>query len=175
MRVARPTDNLAAVTQRLGLAFYSAYLVSLEIPDAVDLIEYFEAGAPWPERRRVLASAGRAVRAMHDQGLVHADLHLKNLLVTRPAENPAVHILDWDKSTVSSSLTTKQRFSNLARLDRSGAKLARRGVAVTGRDRLAFLRAYQPGEALFTARDFQRMERTWAVHGLAWRMGDLLR
>jgi hypothetical protein len=165
---------LAAVTCRLAGLFYRAHLVSRELPPGLDLTAFLTAGPARKVRRRVLCLAGRAVRKMHDVGLMHADLHVKNLYVASPQGDPEVYILDWDLSTARERLTPSQRFRNLARLDRSGAKLARRGVTISAYDRVAFLRAYLGEDRdLLSARAFRRREFTWGFHALLWRLGDL--
>jgi hypothetical protein len=165
---------LAAVTRRILAVFYRAHLVSEEISGGMDLLEYMSVDPPPLERGRIFEKTGRAVRAMHDLGCYHADLHLKNLYVRNAkAPDPEVFILDWDKSKAYSSLSRRLRFQNLARLDRSGAKLRRKGVSVTARDRLRFLKGYLGGDRMFRPGEFQRAEFIWKLHALGWRIGDL--
>jgi 3-deoxy-D-manno-octulosonic acid kinase len=168
---------LAAVTVRFLGIFYRAYLISRELLKGKDLLAFLESNPPLKLRRKVFERAGRAVRKMHDLGVYHGDLHLKNLFVRTPAEGEAeVYILDWDKSRASGVLSKRRRILNLARLDRSGAKHGRRGVEISALDRLRFLRGYLGGDRdLFSAREFLRRELAWKIHGLAWALGDLWR
>lgn len=167
---------LAAVTKRFLGLFYRAWLVSLEIQGGTDLVEFFRMG-PAPDcRRRVIEIAGRAVRKMHDCGILHADLHVKNILA-RGADGPEpeLFLLDWDRSRVLEALSVRQRVSNLLRLDRSADKLSRRGVAVTARDRQRFLRGYLGGDAMFDPRMLAGRGIGRRLHHFLWSVGDLFR
>src|SRR5687767_10473585 len=69
---------LAARSLRVYGVFFRHALLTEEVA-ARDLVA---AAAEWPARRAALcAAAGRAVRALHEAGLDHADLHPGNLLV----------------------------------------------------------------------------------------------
>ena len=81
---------------------------------------------------------------MHQAGIYHADLHLKNFLVEEKKE--IVYLIDFDKSTSSPRLHPSQRMKNLKRLDRSAEKLKRLGLPLTGRDKGVFCRAYASGD-----------------------------
>ncbi|MBI2920356.1 MAG: phosphotransferase [Planctomycetes bacterium] len=93
------------------------------------------------------AAVARAVRAMHDSGLWHADLNLQNILVTDAGE---VRIIDLAGSKVKRPLPEAARLDNLARLYRSMVKqrlaapefaLLRFLAVYTGRNRAAVERA----------------------------------
>ncbi len=167
---------LAAVTRRFLALFYRAWLVSLEIQGGIDLLEYLSSSPDPALKARVLEAAGRTVRKMHDRGIVHADLHVKNLLA-RGTDGPApeVFVLDWDKSRIHEAATRRQRLLNLERLDRSAYKLALRGVSVTLRDRLRFLRGYTGGDGMFEPAAFAGRGPARRIHALLWRIGDLFR
>ncbi len=165
---------LAVATMRVFLLFYRAWLVSLEIPGGRDLFEYLSTSPQPAARGRAIETAGRAVRKMHDAGILHADLNLKNLCVTTAGDTADVFILDWDKSALHARVTERQRFGNLERLDRSAAKLMRKGLRVSLRDRVRFLRAYLAGSAMFDARRFGGMRPGRLFHAVFWRLGDLL-
>jgi 3-deoxy-D-manno-octulosonic acid kinase len=77
-------------------------------------------------RAHVIAEARRAVDAMHQLGLFHADLNLHNLFVTKAGEELTVVILDLDKARLfRASLALALRRRNFARLLRSARKLDR--------------------------------------------------
>ncbi len=65
-----------------------------------------------------LETAGRAIRAMHEYGVYHADLQLRNLLVTEDG----IVILDFDNARLYSKLIRWDRARNLLRLRRSFQK-----------------------------------------------------
>lgn len=96
-----------------------------------------------PTIRRILATVARALRAFHDAGAYHADLHARNILLSgNLLESPTVHWIDLEKSTVGPPLDAASRMRNLIRLHRSVEKLSRLRDAVGIRDRLRFLRHY---------------------------------
>jgi aminoglycoside phosphotransferase (APT) family kinase protein len=93
------------------------------------------------------AAAGRAVRAFHDAGGHHADLHLKNLLV-QPGER--VLVIDLDRAKVGDPPPAARRMRELMRLYRS---LIKRQVfdRVGARGRAAFFDAYTDGDPQLSA------------------------
>lgn len=77
-------------------------------------------------RAHVIAEARRAIDAMHQLGLFHADLNLHNLFVTKAGEELTVVILDLDKARLfRTALALTLRRRNFARLLRSARKLDR--------------------------------------------------
>ena len=115
-------EPFGAAVRRKGPVF-CAYLFSRFIDNACDLAEYLSSAGPKPgERRAAVAAAGRQVRILHDAGIMHGDLHLRNILV-RAAEEPDVFIIDFDKSCVKEKLSIAERERNLMRLGRSIDKL----------------------------------------------------
>lgn len=63
----------------------------------------------------MLALAGAAVFAMHEAGVWHADLQVRNFLVA----NDRIVLLDFDKARIAHSLSATARTRNLLRLRRS--------------------------------------------------------
>jgi 3-deoxy-D-manno-octulosonic acid kinase len=143
-----PTATPVAVRiQKACGPFVRAHYVSERIADTVNLLELLKdagmgdaLGAP--ERRRLSQAIGAAIAAMHDAGIVHADLNLKNILVRDALGRPEAFVIDFDKAKLAGHLTLEQRMANLMRLDRSIAKWAAARRAVHSADRLRFLRAY---------------------------------
>src|SRR5262245_6790896 len=114
----------ACVSRSLG-PFYRGWLVTRELQDAEDL---------WSALRSdfvskvgidaVLRAAADSVRAMHGEGVDHAELNVKNILVR--AEDGAVvsYIIDFDRAKLFlGRLPAPLRSKNLARLLRSARKL----------------------------------------------------
>jgi len=138
---------VALRTERGPGPFIKAHLVTRKVPDAADLLQLaadLTCGAPLshPQRRRLAAAVASAVASMHDAGIVHADLNVKNILVQHPLDGPRAFVIDFDKATLTHSVPFGPRMANLARLDRSASKWAATRAAFTGRDRLAVLRHY---------------------------------
>jgi tRNA A-37 threonylcarbamoyl transferase component Bud32 len=111
--------------------------------DAVDLADYVDGGPlPGPQRRRLARAVADAVARMHDAGILHADLNLRNLLVRETAGAPEVFVIDFDRARVHPELSLDERLGNLFRLDRSAQKWPATRRAVGLLDRLRVLRAY---------------------------------
>jgi len=134
---------IGAIHQTFG-PFYKAYLLSLEIPGAKDLIQYFqEMGAhpsrePLLQKRRTIRSAGQLIHHLHASGFFHQDLQLKNILVS----GDQLFLIDFDRSYHKRGLTAAEKKKNLLRLDRSMEKWERFGLPISRTDRLRFLGAY---------------------------------
>jgi hypothetical protein len=114
-------------------------MLAREVPGAADVLSFVVAAPPPARRRAVLAAAGRAVRALHDAGFEHPDIHLKNLLV---APDGRVLVVDLDGVRRHAELPRATRLAGLFRFDRFAAKQAARGLAVSRTDRLRVLKAY---------------------------------
>jgi tRNA A-37 threonylcarbamoyl transferase component Bud32 len=137
-------EILAAVMERRCVGFYQGYLITRYLPAAMDLITYLDQGPRDERRREVIEQAGEAVRKIHQRGIYHADMHLKNFLVEE--KGPKVYLIDFDKSAVRSRLGPSRRMKNLKRLDRSAEKLKRHGLSLTKQDKRIFCRAYVSGD-----------------------------
>lgn len=148
---------------------HRGYLVSREIPAGQDLADYL-VSLPHPlprarllQKRKAVEKLGTLVRTMHDAGIWHADLNLKNLVLEGgDAEAGRGYVIDFDKSKVYASLPERKRINNLLRLNRSAEKFKAMGLPLTRTDVLRFLRAYYQGRPEFKmivldlARRYQR-------------------
>ena len=160
----RTTPPIGILCRKVvGPLWRLAYL-SEEVTDSEDLIHYCCRVADYPpetaamEKRGVIREAAAQIRRMHDIGIFHADLHLKNLLLQRqPAGAPHVYVIDFDRAVDGPALSLEQRLKNLKRMARSVRKVHVANAALTAWDRLRFLRDYLkglPGE--------RTLLRTWA-------------
>jgi 3-deoxy-D-manno-octulosonic acid kinase len=163
---------IGAIHQLIASPFYKAYLLSLEVPQAKDLIQYFKGIGPQPSpekllfKRRAIRSAGRLLREFHQAGFFHGDLQLKNILVAADR----TLLIDFDRSCRKKVLSTKERIMNLLRLNRSVEKWKRRGLRITWTDRLRFFRAYADADAeIWQA--IQRALRTFPLRLFLHRVG----
>jgi 3-deoxy-D-manno-octulosonic acid kinase len=135
---------IGAIHRSVLLLFYKAYLLSLEISGAKDLIQYFQEIGPHPSRerlllkRRTIRSAGLLVHQFHEAGFFHGDLQLKNILVS----GEQLFLIDFDRSYQKDALTADEKKKNLLRLNRSVEKWKRLGLPITRTDRFRFLRTY---------------------------------
>jgi Ser/Thr protein kinase RdoA (MazF antagonist) len=84
-----------------------------------------ENGGAATEAEAAMRAAGRLFRRLHEGGVVHPDLNLKNILLAGDAEAPAALVLDLDGATVSSRVSDSARLRMVARFWRSARKWQR--------------------------------------------------
>lgn len=115
VRVPRP---LAAVERR-GLVGYRASLATRWIAGATDLDAWLR-DAREPERCEAMTEVGRQIARMHDAGIAHPDLNLRNVLVAPDG----VYLLDFDRVKLGGApVGEPRRRRDLLRLRRSAVKL----------------------------------------------------
>lgn len=134
-------EAVGCVVRRSALG-WQGHLVTQEVGGALDLEAWLHGVAlpGQPPRRTVLARAGRAVRALHEAGVEHADLHPKNLLLTPDGD---VLLLDLDRARQDDHpLREDARLRNLTRLARAIEKHRLKGLQTSPRDALRFLDGY---------------------------------
>ena len=163
----------------LGL-FYRTYLLSLEIPHAKNLIQYFQEKGSHPSlgnllhKRKTIRSAGGLLAQFHQAGFYHNDLQLKNLLV----DEDRVLLIDFDRSFRKDALSVRDRTKNLLRLNRSVEKWKRSGLPITRTDRWRFLMAYA-GKDQEILKAIRRALRTHSMglffHRAGWVIEDVVR
>lgn len=135
---------IAAIHQRIFLCFYHAYLLSLEVPEAIDLIQYFQEMGTSPsceiisQKRKMIRRIGLLIRKLHQEGFFHGDLQMKNILIS----GDQILLLDFDRSYRKNPLTIRERMKNLIRLNRSAEKWKRLGLAITRTDAWRFFLSY---------------------------------
>jgi 3-deoxy-D-manno-octulosonic acid kinase len=158
--------------------FYRAYLLSLEIPSARDMTHYLAEIGPHPDgetlsvKRRIIRSAGMMLKQFHQAGFFHADLQLKNILVS----GDHLFLIDFDRSYRKEMLSGRERTKNLFRLNRSVEKWKRKGLTITRGDRMRFLLAYA-GDNSEIRDTLRRMLRTDSLrlffHRMGWALAGL--
>ena len=150
-----PTAEILLLrVRRHRMAWTSAYLVTREITGTRDLWgAWSEAGEGFGARLNrlqegILDEAARFVATLHDAGLEHPDLNLRNILVRGRPGKREYFVLDLDRARVGESLGGAERWKQLRRLYRSFEKLrAGHGVSLGPEARARFLRAYLSGRA----------------------------
>jgi tRNA A-37 threonylcarbamoyl transferase component Bud32 len=160
---------LAAIRQRGWWGWYRGYLITEYLPAALDLIHYLDQQPAGAKRQQVIEKAAEAVRKIHQKGIYHADLHLKNFLVEE-GKRVKVYLIDFDKSTVFACLGPSRRMQNLRRLDRSAEKLKRLGLSLIESDKRQFCRAYAARDQAIRPYLKRFVERYW-WHSLVYRWG----
>jgi hypothetical protein len=135
---------IGAIHHRIFFLFYQAYFLSLEVPNAIDLIQYFQKMGVRPHRenlsskRKIIRSAGLLIRQFHQAGFFHGDLQLKNILIA----GDRLLLIDFDRSYRKQSLSLQEKMRNLLRLNRSVEKWIQQGLSLTRTDRWRFFLAY---------------------------------
>jgi len=165
--------------------FWRLAFMTEEVADSEDMIHYCCRLKDYPpetaaaEKRAVLREAARQVRLMHDLGIYHADLHLKNLLLRRrPSGAPEVFIMDFDRAAVAGPLTPEQRLRNLRRMAESVRKVRVAAAAITDWDKVRFLRAYlagTPREREFLRRWARKLARAGRAREVWWTVSKARR
>jgi 3-deoxy-D-manno-octulosonic acid kinase len=163
---------LGALHHRVFFPFYQAYFLSLEVPRAMDLIQYFHEISANPSRenisskRKTIRSIGHLIRKFHEAGFFHGDLQLKNIL----AAGDQSLLIDFDRSYHKSALSTRERMKNLLRLNRSAEKWRRLGLPVTRTDRWRFFLAYAGGDKAIREAMAKAL-RSYSLRFLFYRLG----
>jgi len=151
----KTSEVIAIVKNRILGPVYKCRLVSKEITGAIDLMELLfnpEENKLVIRKRQIINETAKAVKEMHDAGIYHADLHLKNILVqSAVGGKDNVYIIDLDKSHQYEKVNSHKRVKNIIRLDRSVEKMIRSNKDVFGQefpfpisktDKLRFLKEY---------------------------------
>jgi hypothetical protein len=121
----RTLEVYAACVSRPFGPFYRGWFITRQLPEAEDLWSALKTG--FAERlgfERVLRVVAESIAALHREGVYHADLNLKNILVRAEGADVAAYIIDFDKTKVFRGKLPKPLASkNLNRLERSVLKL----------------------------------------------------
>jgi hypothetical protein len=164
---------IAAGWRRVLGPLHAHALVTEMIPGGINLQTALASRISVLERRSLLGAAGRAVKAMHDAGFLHADLNLANLVLERTPDGPRVHVVDLDRGTLETGLTPAQRRGNLERLFRSWEKWRPGGSPPGLREALAFVRAYCEGDRAAIreyVHDLRRAHGRSGLRRVSWRL-----
>ncbi|HLD35168.1 MAG TPA: lipopolysaccharide kinase InaA family protein [Planctomycetota bacterium] len=144
--------------------FYRAKIVVKRIPDTVTLEETLfsldkkglNRKELYRQKANLISSLVKALRQLHNAGINHRDLNIRNILIKRTGLDFAAYIIDLDKSAYESDakgLALDKRINNLIRLNRSLDKmLFKSGSFLKGiishTDRLRLFELYSRGEGL---------------------------
>jgi 3-deoxy-D-manno-octulosonic acid kinase len=117
----RTPEILAARLIKEGL-FYAIDVVSKFIPDSKDLLVHFE--KDHTDNLELFKKSGLLIRQIHDLGVYHTDLHIKNLLLDNSGN---LWVLDLDKAYQFALLPEFMKQMNLKRFMRSIKKWQTKG------------------------------------------------
>lgn len=129
-----------AVAHRAG-AVWTGGIATVQVRDAVNGLEFLEAGPSAAALSRCAEAAGRALRGFHDAGGRHADLHIANLLA-RERDAMEIFVIDLDRAQLGPPPSTARRAREIARLGRSLYKHRLRPDPVDTATVECFLSAY---------------------------------
>jgi 3-deoxy-D-manno-octulosonic acid kinase len=116
-------EPMGAMVEWIGPALYRGFFLTRAVR-GMTLWDFVKTDDDPTVRAHILEQARVSISTMHEKGLVHADLNLHNLIVTRASESFAVMIIDLDKARLfDSPVSPAMRHSNVARLERSARKL----------------------------------------------------
>jgi tRNA A-37 threonylcarbamoyl transferase component Bud32 len=164
---------VALLVQRGPGALARGYMATEEIEPSEDLARCVRRGAA---DTAVLGATMAAVRQMHDRGVVHPDLNLGNVLLSRSAElAPEVWLVDFDRARcLEGPVPFALRQAAIRRLERSCAKLTGApGAAGPGSEDLWYT-MYAAGDRALEARLARGRwagRMSLAFHRMGWK-GD---
>jgi len=146
--------------------FWSALIGTREERGARDLLEVLVASEDARARRALLCEVGAAVRRLHDAGVEHRDLQLRNILVVEENGKRRIVVIDLDRAVYHSSgrLASRLRARSLGRLTRSAVKNGLWRERIGQRELAAFVGAYTAGD-----RSLRRELRGW-IRGEQWKL-----
>lgn len=134
-------DVVAAFVAYEWGPLYRGWLVTRELCNAVDLWCSVRKSRCTRSHGALMQRVGKAVRWMHDAGVYHADLNMRNLLVSYDPLD--VYVIDFDKGRVmKGAVPAGLRRRNITRLLRSVKKLDPARHYVSAEDWRCFLVAY---------------------------------
>lgn len=162
------------------------FLITAEVRPGRTLRRWLDRLPPDPppevarERNEILEALGRAIRRLHDAGIHHRDLQLRNVILEAipPSERPpgaaAAHrpvLVDFDRARRYPAVPGRVRIRALARLLRSAAKGRAQGLPVRPVDGLRILRAYAGKDLAGIVRPaWRRAASEIAWHSIRWRL-----
>jgi len=165
-------DPVGAIHTVTRFHFYQAYLLSLEVPRALNLIQYFQEIGPHPsfkdlsQKRKMIRSAGILLRQFHEMGFFHGDLQLKNILIA----GEQLFLIDFDRSYRRPALSLGEKMKNLLRLNRSVEKWKRSKLPITRTDRWRFFLSYA-GDDIKMRKAMHKVVRTYSIRRFFYRIG----
>jgi tRNA A-37 threonylcarbamoyl transferase component Bud32 len=165
---------IAIKAVRIARLFYRFVVVTKEIQDTQDLYTFIR-NASWSERAKVSLKVGEAVWHMHQAGVVHGDLQLRNILVRPQKDEPEIYFIDLDRSRIVQNITYAQRIKNIRRLHRSLEKWLGDLNLVTRQDKLRFLKGYLKNLDQDLKEMAKRCTPSFLPHRLMWWIQKILR
>jgi 3-deoxy-D-manno-octulosonic acid kinase len=162
-------EPVAAAAIRRG-PFFRLYYVSREMVGQ-DLYAFLSGPAVSEARASALRRAGAVIRGLHEHGVLHTDLHPKNLFVAEGSGE--VLVLDLDRTARGPAPTHEERIGNLVRFYRFGRRQEDLGEGrAWSEDELrTLLEGYAGADAGDLAAEILRSyQRSSWLHRIGWRL-----
>lgn len=158
---------VASIGKRVG-PFWKQFLITEYLQGAKDMLSFLQTTHERQKRLVVIQRAGEVISRMHDLGVYHGDLQLKNILV----RGEEVFVIDLDKAKHMVPLSVRMRFKNLLRLMRSVEKAERRGlIGLSPKEKVAFWLGYAKGKESLYKRELRKYLKLHPFRRLLWRLG----
>ena len=121
----RTVEVYAACVHRIAGPIYRGWLITRELRESSDLWAAVQRdGAQHCGLRATLKAVAETLHRMHQEGVYHADLNLKNILVRFDGGAVHAYLIDFDKARLFlGRLPAALANKNLQRLQRSARKL----------------------------------------------------
>lgn len=101
--------------------FYKCGVITRYISDTITLEIFLnDVLTPIEDKYHILIKSGKAIKKMHDLGIFHYDLQIRNILVHK--QSKSIYLIDFDKAKRMPPLNLFCRSLNLMRLKRSFIK-----------------------------------------------------
>ena len=143
-RFGAPVPHVLCLTLWPALGpFWCALIGTAEETRSRDLLQALLGVETRAERHHLLGEVGRAIRKLHDAGVEHRDLQLRNILVRDSSERRVV-LIDLDRARFHprGTMPVSRRAANLGRLVRSTAKAGLLGTLIDRRALAASVAGY---------------------------------
>ena len=142
------------------------YLITKKLENSKDLAEFLnDRTLSISLRRKSLKKSGKIIKDMHDKGILHKDLNIRNIIVS----DKEIYIVDFDKAILKKDLKPIDRVENLRRIDRSFEKYRYFGGNVKKSDYFAFLSGY--GDRYLINKCKKGRWLSLLPHKIAWKLG----
>jgi hypothetical protein len=133
-----PTPELVGLRIARNRVFYSVEVISRMIPDSIDLLAFLERHPD--DGAAVIRHTGALIQAIHNAGVYHADLHVKNIVLDRDL---TPWVIDLDKARRFTEMPFLLRYKNTRRFLNSLKKWHEKGrISLPGDWRQSFMRGY---------------------------------
>jgi tRNA A-37 threonylcarbamoyl transferase component Bud32 len=94
------------------------------------------------QKKTIAVQIGKAIARLHDAGVYHTDLNLKNIMIKAITSSPSVYIIDFKKAKLKDQIKRTEGYANLKRLDRSIRKWPASRQVITNSERDLTAEAY---------------------------------